>query len=88
MQNINNILLDDEQTFIKKIPDLCKSVESLNDKGLENQCVSAIGEGIMFYTGHDLDKSKKICLTLPVKNQKQCILAAEAELKINRSVLD
>ncbi|OGM96263.1 MAG: hypothetical protein A3B86_03930 [Candidatus Yanofskybacteria bacterium RIFCSPHIGHO2_02_FULL_38_22b] len=88
IKNINNILLDDEQTFVKKIPELCKSAESLNNKDVESQCVSAIGEGIMFYTGHNLEKSKKICLILPAKNQRQCLEGAEIEFRTNKSLIE
>lgn len=83
MQNVQNIILDDEETFFKKIPTLCELTEKYDDKNIENQCISSIGEGAMFYTGHDLGKAKKICLLLPAKYQKLCISSSEMELFVN-----
>jgi hypothetical protein len=82
MQNMNNYLLTDEKTLIKNLPFICSEVEEYAENMISN-CYSAIGEGLMFYTGHNLNKSKQICTQLHRSYRKICIDAAEKQLSTN-----
>jgi len=37
---------------------MCAAVDSLGDEELTVKCTRGIGEGVMFYTGHDLERAE------------------------------
>lgn len=88
MQNVHNILTMDEKVFLEKITTVCTPNDVVLDSRSESICVEAIGPGIMFYTGHDLEKTKGWCLLLDEKNQNMCIFSAEEELKLHNSQVE
>jgi hypothetical protein len=81
MQNMNNIMLSDEKTFRSKLAGMCTPIDFFQDQALKSLCVEQIGEGSMFYTGHDLIKSKEFCAELPLNDRPDCVKGAEVELK-------
>jgi len=85
MQNMNNIMLLNEKTFRSKLAGMCEPIDSFQDQGLKSLCIEQIGEGIMFYSGHDLVKSKEFCSVLPPDDRPHCIKGAEIELKRHES---
>lgn len=81
MQNVNNIMFLDEDSFRKEIPKLCST---LSETGEKNLCIESVGEGIMFYTGHDLERSKDLCSELLTDERNVCEKGAEQELETNK----
>jgi hypothetical protein len=80
MQNMNSIMLLDEKTFRSKLAGMCDPIDVFQDQALKRLCVEQIGEGIMFYAGHDLMKSKEFCGELPLDDRPHCVKGAEVEL--------
>ena len=87
MENMNENLFFDKPTLITKIPTTCEKIYPLKDEGLISMCIESIGEGLMFYTGHDLEKSKKLCGYLPFQYQDLCVSEAIKEAETNLSNL-
>lgn len=84
MENMNNYLLLGEDALGKKLPQICSEVEKTQDNSVSKKCYQAIGEGLMFYTGHNLEKSIEFCRELPLQYQKTCTESAEKEQFTNR----
>ncbi len=84
MQNINNIMLSDEKTFRSKLAGMCAPIDFFHDQTLKNYCVEHVGEGITFYTGHDLRKSQEFCLELLPDDRNHCSNGVEDELMTNK----
>jgi len=79
MQNMNNIMLSDELTFRNKLAGMCAPIDPLQDMGLKNLCLEQVGEGIMFYTGHDFIKSEEYCRELAPEDRPHCFRGADVE---------
>jgi len=52
-------------------------VEELNNAELLWRCTKAIGEDLIFYNGHDLDKNKMLCKNLNPEQQISCLNAVD-----------
>jgi hypothetical protein len=57
MENANTVLGFPEAQLLGTLPSLCDGLASSDTR----TCVSAIGEGLMFFTGHDLVKATALC---------------------------
>jgi len=69
MEYMEQYLGVEENYLVKILPGICAPVEKLNDQFALNTCIANIGVGLMFYTKHDLVRSKKMCEEL----QKQLL---------------
>lgn len=79
MENMAQYLTLDEAPLREKIPIVCSEVAS--DPRLMPRCLDAIGEGLMFYTGHDMTRSKTLCQQLSEEYIEACQLGVEREAK-------
>jgi hypothetical protein len=79
MQNMNRIMLSDEKTLRSQLAGMCAPIDLLHDHPLKNLCTEQIGEGLMFYTGHDLMRSKEFCGELPPDDRPHCVKGTEVE---------
>ena len=68
MENMDQHLLSDRQTLEQAIPNICYGIPDQ----YWNICIDAIGEGIMFYTGHNLKESLALCELLAESDHKTC----------------
>jgi len=82
MENMDQYLIFDEDFLKDKIISICNFSKS-DDQKLKEMCLSAIGEGLMFYSGHNLDKSIDFCNILPDSEKQICIESAEEEFELN-----
>jgi hypothetical protein len=85
MQNIQNATYGDEANVIENLTKACTPIAQ--DTTLYPICTEAIGTGIMFYTGHDLERTKTLCTRLDPTLHSQCIQQATAELELHNSIL-
>jgi len=61
MENVDRYLSLSEERLRQAIPTMCAELSP----GLHREmCLEAIGEGMMFYTGHDLDAGLDLCTSL------------------------
>lgn len=80
MENFDRYSLLGEEELKALLPSLCRSV--LQDARWFVMCVGAIGEGLMFYTGYDLNKSQGLCETLRALYQEEAVrVCREAALE-------
>ncbi len=83
MENVDRYLTKDEKTVFALLPGLCTPIT--HHPQLFESCIEAVGEGMMFYTGHDLPRSEALCRSLPENSQEWCIAAARQEALINEA---
>jgi len=83
MENVDQHLLLSESELKKVLPDLCEAARK--NRNLLQTCLETIGEGLMFYTGHDLDRSKQLCRVLPKQDWLGCYNGAEVEFFLNQN---
>jgi len=83
MENMDGYLLFNETYLRDKIPTICEDTVELKDQELTSSCIDAIGEGLMFYTGHNLAKSEELCEELPMDHVSICKKAAAFEEEVN-----
>jgi len=81
MENMNTYLLLKESYLQEVLRSICSDVVATKDIAkFTTMCFEAIGEGLMFYTGHDLEKSKFLCESLEVFDYvESCQKGAELE---------
>jgi len=66
-----------EAELVELVPAVCDETDSLNDIELSSKCYHAVGQGFMFYSGNDLDKSKELCKYVKKEFLEECTKAAE-----------
>jgi hypothetical protein len=81
MENMQKNLLLSEDEFKDALPMTCKAMENSEDRSLTHTCFDSIGEGIMFYTGHNLARSLEYCAlaSSSLKNIHACKQGARTE---------
>jgi len=82
MENMDLHLNFNEDYLRKILPSICSDIFELNNDDLSFTCVDAIGEGLMFYTGHNVEKSYQLCEELPSIYVSICKAAAKKERDI------
>lgn len=75
MENVNAYLSLSEEQLQNELPQICANI----DAELLPLCLEVVGEGLMFHTGHDLERSTELCYGLPQEHQTLCIDGATAE---------
>jgi hypothetical protein len=85
MEYVDTYLTSSEEELIKQLPELCKALIENKDKKLIKRCFKAVGEGLMFYTGHNLEKSKLLCSRLEANYLEICVEGAIEENALNKS---
>lgn len=87
MEKMHPYLMLHEHQLKKEIPTICDDVKSLNDQNLDRMCVGAIGEALMFYTGHDYERAEKLCGRFTGRDEYElCNAAAIEEAAVNQIV--
>jgi hypothetical protein len=65
MENMNQYLSLDENSLREVLPHVCAPFEGMKDEEatfyLWNACIGDVALGLMFYTGHDVERSKELC---------------------------
>ncbi len=84
MQQMNNYSAFSKELLIKELPHMCESLSSERDNQLMSMCTSAIGEGLMFYSGHNISESEFMCKLLNIEYQEICIQAVQDEATVNK----
>jgi hypothetical protein len=81
MEHMQGYLHLSESELTAEIPSICTEVVAMDNDTLTWFCHNAIGEGLMFYTAHDLRKSLGLCGGLADRPRDLCMEAAiwEAE---------
>jgi hypothetical protein len=81
MEHMQGYLHLPEPELTAEIPKICAKVVAMGKDVLTTFCFDAIGEGLMFYTAHDLRKSLGLCGRLAGGPKDLCMEAAiwEAE---------
>lgn len=88
MENMQQYLLWPEDKLTNQLPNICADATTMNDKNLTHICIDAIGEGLMFYTGHQLEESLKFCDLLPDAHHDVCKRAAIVEAQSSPATFD
>ena len=84
MENMNNYLGMAEVDLRATLTGVCDPIARTGEEGPLSMCLQAVGEGLMFYTGHDLARSRDICTELPILSQWDCFRGAEVEAETNK----
>lgn len=66
-----------EAELVELVPVVCDETDSLNDIELSSKCYHAVGQGFMFYSGNNLEKSKELCKYVKKEFIEECTNAAE-----------
>ena len=61
MEHVEQYLGLDGNDLKEALPEICAPFEGLDDEGAVFRCIENIGVGLMFYTKHDLPRSKELC---------------------------
>ena len=61
MENMQRHLVQSEDALVEDLPDICRDVIAINNATHTRSCFESIGEGLMFFTGHDMRKSLRLC---------------------------
>ncbi len=83
MENMNNYLGQSLSDLQSSLPRVCESILNTQEQSLIGMCLQAMGEGLMFYTGHDLARARVLCSSLESQLQNDCYQGAETEQKTN-----
>lgn len=78
MENMNAYLSVSGEELKSTILNVCAAVRE-NRLDLLPMCLSTVGEGLMFYTGHDVEKSKSFCEVLEKDEKDECVRGVEIE---------
>lgn len=79
MENMSSYTSLDETALRAELPLVCEKVQNMDNGIYVPMCLRAIGEGLMFYTGHDLQKSIDLCSLLAPIDQNSCVSGATEE---------
>lgn len=79
MENMNLYLELSEQDLLAMLPTMCLDIEKQFGKRSLYYCVRNVAEGLMFYTGGDVDKAKGFCNLLSSGFIKQCQISIDRE---------
>jgi hypothetical protein len=79
MEYMQQFLFLSEEELKREIPGICSEVILMNEETYTRLCYSSIGEGLMFYTTHDLRKSLHLCDLLTRESRNLCKKAAILE---------
>ncbi len=79
MEHMQGYLHLSETELTAEIPTICAKVVQMNNEILTTFCFDAIGEGLMFYTAHDLRKSLGLCEGLAGRPRNLCMESAIRE---------
>lgn len=82
MEHVRSYLGSDEETLSRAVPTICAEAAGFGDRVLLTTCFRAIGEGLMFYTGHNLSRSEKFCQELTGEDRTACIAGARTEASL------
>ncbi len=84
MENMQKNLLLPESEFRARLPQTCTIIEKMNRPSLTRACYSDMGEGIMFYTAHNLGQSLEYCnlVSNNYDNITACKKGARTEARI------
>jgi len=65
MENINQYLTEDESYLREILPKVCAGVEKMKEDeatyGIWKSCIANLSLGLMWYTGHDIQRSQQLC---------------------------
>jgi hypothetical protein len=81
VEHMQGYLLLSEAELRAEIPNICARVMRLDNDVFSSGCHDAIGEGMMFYTAHDLAKSLEFCGLLAGPPKYICMEAAINEAR-------
>jgi len=76
MENMHPALVWPEDRLRKQLFSVCADIVAMRNDTYTQYCIESIGEGLMFYTGHDLGKSLGYCELLPGEHWTVCKQAA------------
>jgi len=77
MEYMDIFLPLNENELVELVAGVCDEVDSLNDIELSSKCYHAVGQGFMFYSGNNLEKSKELCNHVNTTYLEECVNAAE-----------
>lgn len=72
-------LLVSEEELKAELPNICAEAIAVGKDQFDIKCFISIGEGLMFFTGHDLEKSTRLCRLLPAERQPACVMGVVGE---------
>jgi hypothetical protein len=72
MENMSSYTTLDEGALRAELPLVCGKMYDVDNGAYVPMCLEAVGEGLMFYTGHDLKKSIEFCSLLAPEDQNSC----------------
>lgn len=72
MENMNQYSGMEEDYFRRILPTVCTSLEELNDELIMRNCKANIALGLMFYTGHNIERSQELCDELSQEDAAIC----------------
>ena len=81
MENMQSHLLIPEAQLRAELPLICNEVAQMGNERYLRWCADHIGGGLMFYTGHDLEKSYRLCRLLPADQRPMCMVGIFGESK-------
>ena len=81
MEHMQGYLFLSEPELKEEIPNICAQVLSMDNDLFTSFCYDAIGEGLMFYTAHDLRESLGLCGLLAGAPRDICMEAAIYETR-------
>jgi len=89
MENVNQYLLADESYLQESLPKVCAGVEKMKEDEATyrvwEMCMTAIPQGLMWYTGHDIERSQQLCEGLLQQSYKALCKKAVISLKETRN---
>ena len=84
MEYMEQYLSLDESKLKEVLPQICVPFSKLDDPGGMRECANNIGVALMWYTKHDLQRSKKLCEELEKpEHMRICKNSTEFEELLN-----
>jgi hypothetical protein len=83
MELVDQLLELPPVQFTNQVTHVCDQAFAMPDEVVARYCVRNVGEGVMFYTGHDVGASNSLCSLIPEKYRPTCLRAVQNEQKQN-----